>query len=630
MKFRFAMILGLSFVICATLSAQTQPLNTDVLGVHDFSSSASPLHGPNANACSYCHIPHRGSSTTPLWNQTLSNQSYAMYTSPTSQNTPAQPSLGKTSILCLSCHDGTVAVGQTIAIGTLKMTGVNTGILGTKLEGSHPFSLQLPIKDAPSLVPELAASKTTADPAKAVKLVDGNIECNTCHDVHNQHIDKKSPEFLVRDNASGQLCLACHSLQPRTVNNRQNTLAAWTSGIHSKSTAQVAAKAALGNYANIAEFACQSCHSTHNSAGPGLVRKAANPTPNIDAGSQSCFTCHDGSDNMVQPLLNVLADFQKTGHPFADANNQHSMTESAVLNHNRHTTCADCHQPHGSDATVTFTVPPAVRPSQKGTLGVGVDGATISAVTNQYEVCLRCHSTSTDKQSLPIFGYMPARALYTGDVLNVTQQFSSSALSSHPVMMDAKMQSQPSLLSAMWDLAGTTQKRPMGTRLLCTDCHNSDTNREFGGNGPNGPHGSKNLHILERRYEFSQVAAGTFPAGGPGSQVINLFKNPPTDPASGGPYSMCAKCHNLDNVLNDVSWTSHKRHVKQEGLSCSTCHSAHGVPAGSTGLPGTRLVSFDMNVVAPNNGVVSYSGGTCTLTCHMAAHNPDGSVTRVK
>ena len=45
-----------------------------------------------------------------------------------------------------------------------------------------------------------------------------------------------------------------------------------------------------------------------------------------------------------------------------------------------------------------------------------------------------------------------------------------------------------------------------GTQLFCTDCHNADDNREFRGSGPNGPHGSQYSHILERRYELSQVA----------------------------------------------------------------------------------------------------------------------------
>ena len=50
----------------------------------------------------------------------------------------------------------------------------------------------------------------------------------------------------------------------------------------------------------------------------------------------------------------------------------------------------------------------------------------------------------------------------------------------------------------------------MGTQIFCTDCHNSDDNREFGGTGPNGPHGSTLTHILERDYEFSQAPC---PAG---------------------------------------------------------------------------------------------------------------------
>jgi len=100
----------------------------------------------------------------------------------------------------------------------------------------------------------------------------------------------------------------------------------------------------------------------------------------------------------------------------------------------------------------------------------------------------------------------------------------------------------------------------------------------------------------------------------------------PLDQASGGPYSMCAKCHDLNKVVSNTSFSQHGIHTL-EGFSCSICHSAHGVPAGSAGLLGKRLVNFDVNVVAPNGGALSYNGSTCTLTCHMKNHNADGSVT---
>jgi hypothetical protein len=214
----------------------------------------------------------------------------------------------------------------------------------------------------------------------------------------------------------------------------------------------------------------------------------------------------------------------------------------------------------------------------------------------------------------------------------VTDDCNSSSARMSPMIdwNSSAYASQPSLLTSMWDIAGTTAKRPMDGRLYCTDCHNSDNDREFGGTGPNGPHGSKNTHILERRYEFSQVAVGTFPAGGPGSLIINTTKNPVVDPAGNGPYSLCAKCHDLSKVLGDVSWGHHNTHVNGQGVSCSVCHSAHGVPAGTTGMTGKRLVNFDMNVVAPNAGVISYTGTSCTLRCHMVDHNPDGTITHVQ
>jgi hypothetical protein len=601
--------------------AQDVAITNDVLGLHNLSSGANPMSGQNANACSYCHVPHRAvESKTPLWNQTLSTASYTMYASPTAQNTETAPVLGSTSLLCLSCHDGTVAVGQTVAYGSLKMSANTfTGVLGTKLDTSHPFSIQLPIKDVSSLVSTLASSGATKDPA--VKLVNGNIECNTCHEVHNQYIDRKQPEFLVRVNSSGQLCLACHETAPRTVNGRSNPLAAWSGSVHATSTVQVAPKAGLGGYATVAEFACGSCHVQHNASGPGLLAKSNVSVANVDTTSEACVTCHSGSDNLATPTLNIVADLQKNDpHPFADTNNVHNLGEATVLDRNRHATCADCHNAHAATPTSNFGAAPAVRASQSGVTGVAVDGSIQPTVANQYENCMRCHGSSEGKQSLSKYGYMPARGLFTGDTLNVALEFNLTASSAHPVMRNSTNISQPSLLSYMWDLTGKIQKREMGNRILCTDCHNSDSNREFGGSGANGPHGSKNDHILERTYVISTVNPGTLPAAGPGSLINNLTPNPPVDPGA-SPFALCAKCHDLTNVMSNVSFASHASHVNK-GVSCSVCHSAHGVPSGTTGVNGRRLVNFDLNVVAPFSNQLSYNpDGTCTLTCHMTDHN---------
>jgi hypothetical protein len=172
------------------------------------------------------------------------------------------------------------------------------------------------------------------------------------------------------------------------------------------------------------------------------------------------------------------------------------------------------------------------------------------------------------------------------------------------------------------------------SRLFCTDCHNSDETREFGGSGPNGPHGSQYDHILERRYEFSQVGVGA----GPGTPVLNLFPSPDLSAggASPGPYALCAKCHDLSVVMTTSSFSlpgpkaGHQVHVSDEGLSCSTCHAAHGMGSLSATISGERLVNFDVNVVAPNGASpISYSKATntCVLACHGYNHNADGTIT---
>ena len=50
-------------LVAALAGAQTTP-NNDVLGSHDLSSGKSPVRGPNANACVYCHAPHNADSNS--------------------------------------------------------------------------------------------------------------------------------------------------------------------------------------------------------------------------------------------------------------------------------------------------------------------------------------------------------------------------------------------------------------------------------------------------------------------------------------------------------------------------------------------------------------------------------------
>ncbi|HYM77685.1 MAG TPA: cytochrome c3 family protein [Candidatus Dormibacteraeota bacterium] len=618
-------------VLMLGIAVHAQTSGADILGSHNLSASGTgPVKG-QMDACLYCHAPHSGVGTPngALWSQTLSVQTYTDYSSTTMHNTTQQPMLGAPSTLCLSCHDGTVAVGQTQPYGNLQMTGnmIAADVFGSGLQGSHPFSLKLPMVDAPDLVPSLASTHTTADPLKAVTLINNNVECNSCHTPHAQAIDTVSQNFLVRDGSSGQVCLACHEPDARTVSGQTNPLAQWSTSIHAQASNKIANAPVLGSYPNVAQNACISCHMPHNSlAGPRLLRGPVPAVTNMDASTQNCMTCHNGGSNISPAIPNVYAEFAKIAHPYPSGNNSHDSGEPPLLINNRHATCVDCHSPHASLAVTSFStpLPPVIRGSQNGVAGIsGTDGTTIlNPAVNQFENCLRCHGTSSGKQSLAVFGYLPTWAVSSADPLNVINQMTTTSTSSHPVLHDrSSALAQPSLLSFMWNLDGRTQGRAMSSRILCTDCHNSDDNREFGGTGPNGPHGSVNLHLLERRYEFSQVAPP--PAGGPGTTILNLFPSPVLDPAAGGPYSMCAKCHDLNQVISNTSFSEHARHIN-DGFSCSTCHTSHGMGAPSANISGERMVNFDINVVAPNGATpVSYSRATnsCSLTCHNHAHS---------
>ena len=154
-------------------------VSADVLGSHNLSfSGTSPVKG-GLDPCLYCHVPHSGVQNTngALWSQTLSTQVYKTYGSTTLHNTTQQPMLGGDSSLCLSCHDGTVAVGQTQPYGQIQMSGsmYPADKFGTDLQGSHPFSLKTPLVDAPDLVQSLTTSHTTADPLQVVKLINNDV-----------------------------------------------------------------------------------------------------------------------------------------------------------------------------------------------------------------------------------------------------------------------------------------------------------------------------------------------------------------------------------------------------------------------------------------------------------------------
>src|SRR5208337_4108249 len=83
---------------------------------HDFraSSQANIRSVSGRDACVFCHTPHNANPGIYLWNQKLSKAEFPAYASTTLQANVAPIRSQEVSKLCLSCHDGTIALGDTV------------------------------------------------------------------------------------------------------------------------------------------------------------------------------------------------------------------------------------------------------------------------------------------------------------------------------------------------------------------------------------------------------------------------------------------------------------------------------------------------------------------------------------
>lgn len=193
---------------------------------HDFTDSLGgdldAWAGGVTELCVFCHAPHNpaGAADGPLWNHTLSSElAYAMYADPsgTIDGVIATQPAGA-SKLCLSCHDGTVALdayGGAAGTATSKMSliaGFSAFNVGTNLADDHPISVTYA---DPALAPMLTTDVTIGDTVQITgKIGDllvpsGSVECSSCHDVHNKYAFATS--LLKMDMAASELCQACHA-----------------------------------------------------------------------------------------------------------------------------------------------------------------------------------------------------------------------------------------------------------------------------------------------------------------------------------------------------------------------------------------------------------------------------------
>lgn len=181
---------------------------------HDFELAA---WNPTDEICVVCHTPHNADLTVvdaPLWNHEVTATTFTLYSGTSTFNagvlgTITQPD--GSSKLCLSCHDGTVAIENfgAQAAGTNFMATINADAdFGTNLSDDHPisFTYDAALVAADGELWPIATSSGLGGTIEADMLFSGKVQCASCHDVHGTGID-----YLLRKSNSGSaLCLTCH------------------------------------------------------------------------------------------------------------------------------------------------------------------------------------------------------------------------------------------------------------------------------------------------------------------------------------------------------------------------------------------------------------------------------------
>ncbi|MCP5150177.1 MAG: hypothetical protein H6983_10525 [Ectothiorhodospiraceae bacterium] len=363
--------------------------------------------------CVFCHTPHAAEAIpgAPLWNRKESGATYTPYTSSTIDADDIAATPGGSSKLCLSCHDGTLAIGAVnVANGqtdvTIQMTGtaaggtMNAGAgegtgftrrLGVDLTNDHPISFTydsaLATADGelrdPVIEGHIATRVSGVKPL--VPLENGKLECTSCHDPHIRddalpysikflrlnRFQTATPVGSSFNENVDIVCLACHD----------KLGAAWAGSAHAssavaderyKDSAATQREFPLGM--RVWEASCLNCHDTHTVEGARRLLREGTDSVAFpkDGGSpaleETCYQCHTtAASSALQDTTEVPdieTDFGLDFHmPITNADQVASE---------------EAHTPLDADLT-----------ESQGSLGHALFGGTLD---NRHAECTDCHN----------------------------------------------------------------------------------------------------------------------------------------------------------------------------------------------------------------------------------------------
>ncbi len=452
--------------LCAALCAVTALLvspGADAVRISNVRNSKHNLSATSSTAtrtvtavsetqiCAFCHTPHGATMTAvggaaitgQLWNRTVPNSTtYTGYTSSSLDAATIQAGFSGqpagSSKLCLSCHDGTLALGSvnvlngasppvpiamtggitTLPTGTYGATSGFTENLGANLTNDHPISVtydntlatrdgELRGLDANQKYPATTGTvigKRTAGYKPLLPLeptgsgATGQIQCSACHDPHIVETDTtKGNQKFLRTNRFQEakptatysqtndiICLSCH--------DKNGTAGVWAYSAHANDavaaeTYTAAAVVPREFPANLPVWkaACLNCHDSHTVQGARrLLREGTNGAlasgvrqGGSPALENTCYQCHTSAAASIVTPTTGMKDIQ---------------TDFGLLRKMPVATATEVHDVGGNfndatfnDCTTTTNKCGADGIEQRSKLGFG-------ALGNRHVECSDCHN----------------------------------------------------------------------------------------------------------------------------------------------------------------------------------------------------------------------------------------------
>jgi predicted CXXCH cytochrome family protein len=233
------LVASMAFASAGGSGIKTTPHDLSAIGAGGTAFGDATEQAGQDRICVYCHAPHNtikaadaaGIAYIPLWNHAVTVQTYVLYSNgtelpnDTSHQSQAMVLLagknqpGGVSRLCLSCHDGTVSTNAYGFYGASSKGAGNKFIVANTpyiiggtgdLSNHHPIGFNY--SAAQSSDAGLAPVSTAVFGGKNIQnlLWNNNMECTTCHDVHNTGNDTAATKFLWKADNQSAFCLTCH------------------------------------------------------------------------------------------------------------------------------------------------------------------------------------------------------------------------------------------------------------------------------------------------------------------------------------------------------------------------------------------------------------------------------------